>query len=322
MSGYRNALPQLDRLFLTDGGIETWLVFKEGFDLPCFAAFPLLGTAEGRAALEAYFERHLRIAQERDTGFILESPTWRASADWGARIGYDKAALARINADAVEMMCELRRRHEHPNRQIIVSGCVGPRGDGYVAGKAMSPDEVADFHAAQIDVFAGSAADMVTAMTMTNAPEAMGVARAAQAHAIPAAISFTVETDGRLPSGDWLQDAIEAVDDDAPGAVPYFMINCAHPSHFEDALANAGDWAGRIRGLRCNASKCSHAELDSAETLDEGDPAELGADYLRLARLLPNLSVVGGCCGTDHRHVAEIARQLGAAGKSAGANAA
>jgi homocysteine S-methyltransferase len=172
----------------------------------------------------------------------------------------------------------------------------------------MTAEEAERYHSAQVRTFSETAADMVSALTMTYVEEAVGIARAARAAGMPAAISFTVETDARLPSGQALGEAIEQADAETDGGVAYFMINCAHPTHFADVLEADEPWADRIRGLRANASAKSHAELDEAEELDEGDPVELGAQYRALRPRLRNLNVVGGCCGTDHRHIAEICR--------------
>lgn len=307
MAKYRHNLPQLSgEKFLTDGGLETTLLFHEGIDLPCFAAFDLLRTKEGREKLKDYYRRYARIAAERKVGFILDSPTWRASADWGDKLGYSAEALKAINEDAIALMLELRSEFETPDLKLIVSGNVGPRGDGYNPANFMSAEAAEAYHAAQVNTFAGSEADMVTVLTMTYPEEAVGIARAARAANMPCAISFTLETDGRLPSGHSLGDAIEMVDAKTGSAPIYYMINCAHPTHFADVLDPGAAWAGRIRGLRANASRKSHAELDKSETLDEGDPAELGGQYRDLLAHLKNFSVFGGCCGTDHRHVTAI----------------
>jgi S-methylmethionine-dependent homocysteine/selenocysteine methylase len=309
MSRYADRLPQLgDEVFLTDAGIETTLIFQEGLDLPCFAAFLLLKDAEGTEALRAYYRRHAEIARRNGRGFILESATWRASPDWGGKLGYSAQDLDEANRKAIALLHELRGELETGSSPMVVSGCVGPRGDGYRPDAAMTPEEAEAYHARQIRVFAEAGADMVTAITMTNADEATGVTRAARAAGLPVAISFTVETDGRLPTGQDLREAIEAVDRATGEGPAYFMINCAHPTHFDGALAAGEAWTGRIRGLRANASKCSHAELDEATELDDGDPVELGAQYRELRRRLPQISVLGGCCGTDHRHIEQIAR--------------
>lgn len=302
-------LPQLaGTLFLTDGGIETSLIFQDGLELPEFAAFVLLDSAEGRAALARYYRRYLDIAAAASgAGYILESPTWRASTEWGAKLGYDASAIRRVNAEAIALMQELR--DEYAGRiggGIVVSGCIGPRGDGYVAGQPMSAESAASYHLPQARALAEAGADMITAVTMTTSGEAIGVARAAAELRLPSAISFTVETDGRLPSGESLGEAIARTDREAGIAPGYYMINCAHPTHFEAALAEGAAWTGRIRGLRANASMKTHAELDESTTLDDGDPADLGERYRRLRAPLPRLNVIGGCCGTDERHVAAM----------------
>jgi S-methylmethionine-dependent homocysteine/selenocysteine methylase len=310
MTKYRNRLPQLgDRLFMTDGGLETTLIFHEGIELPLFAAFDLLKDQAGTDRLRRYYQRYSVIAADNDLGMVLEAPTWRASRDWGAKLGYDAVALDTANRKAIELMCEIRAEFETPQRPMVVSGNLGPRGDGYRPGAKMSIDEARAYHAAQIETFAQTAADMVAVFTMNYVEEAAGIAQAARSAKMPLAVSFTVETDGRLPSGESLRDAI-ARTDDASGAHPaYYMINCAHPTHFERVL-EGGAWIDRIRGLRANASRRSHAELDESPDLDAGNPEELGGEYRALRPLLRNLTVVGGCCGTDDRHVASICAAL------------
>ena len=308
MTKYRAHLPQLDgSLFLTDGGIETTLIFHDGFELPHFAAFDLLREARGRAALRKYYARYATIARRDGVGFILESPTWRASADWGQKLGYTDAALAEANSDSIALMWELRHEFETPRSPMVISGCVGPRGDGYDPGLVMSPTEAEAYHGRQVRSFDDAGADMVTAITMTNANEAIGVARAARKNNLPVAISFTLETDGQLPTGQALKEAIAEVDGATGNAPAYYMINCAHPTHFEDVLAG-GAGLERVRGLRANASKRSHRELNEALDLDDGDPVELGAQYRDLCQRFGHINVLGGCCGTDHRHIEQISK--------------
>ena len=312
MTEYRSALPQLGgELFLTDGGLETTLIFHEGWELPDFAAFPLLRDAAGVAALRKYFQTYAAIAQRFGTGLVLESVTWRASADWGARLGYSQDALADANRQATQLLEEIRHEVESPQTKVVISGCVGPRGDGYRPDARMSADEAEDYHGAQVRTFAATDADMVAAFTMNYTDEAIGIVRAAKASDMPVAISFTVETDGRLPSGDSLEEAITRTDEATGAHAAYYMINCAHPTHFDATLTVREPWVARIRGLRANASTKSHAELNESTELDIGSPAELGAQYAALRRRLPRLNVMGGCCGTDHRHVEAIATACG-----------
>lgn len=301
-----HALPQLaGGWYLTDGGIETTLIYQEGIELPEFAAFVLLDSPAGRQTLRRYYERYLGIAAAAPgAGFVLESPTWRAGVDWGRRLGYDARTIARFNADGVALMHELREAWAgRIDGAIVVSGCVGPRGDGYQPGEAMEADDAKRAHVPQVATLAAAGVDQITAITMTTSAEAIGVARAAAEVGRPCAISFTVETDGRLPSGEALAEAIAQTDAQSGVAPAYYMLNCAHPTHFEAVLADGGAWTGRVRGLRANASTRSHAELDTMTTLDDGDPADLGDRYRRLRVSLPRLNVLGGCCGTDHRHV-------------------
>lgn len=298
-----------DQLYLTDSGLETTLVFHDGKDLPCFAAFDLLKDETGIDRLRSYYQQHIDLALEYGFGFVLESVSWRASSDWGEKLGYTREALAQANRQSIELLRELRDKNQTSESPMIISGNLGPRGDGYSVDQLMTPDEAAEYHATQIRVLSEAGTDMVTALTLTNSDEAIGIVKAAQAVTIPVVISFTVETDGRLPSGQALHDAIEAVDGATNNGPAYYMINCAHPSHFEDVLVSDASWITRIQGLRANASCMSHAELDNSEMLDDGNPEELGRQYSELRSLLPRLKVVGGCCGTDHRHIEAIARQ-------------
>jgi homocysteine S-methyltransferase len=298
-------LPQLsgDRLYITDGGLETTLIFHLGLELPDFAAFDLLRDEAGSEALRRYYEPYLEVARDQGVGIVLDSATWRASRDWGERLGYSAEELAEANRRAVALIEELRAAN--PGVPAVLNGVVGPRGDGYVVGETMTAEEAEAYHREQVGTFAATAAEMVSAITMTYVDEAVGVARAAQAAGMPAVISFTVETDGRLPSGQPLGEAVVQVDRETGSSPAYYMINCAHPTHFEGVLE--GEWLHRIGGIRANASRMSHEQLDAATELDEGDPNELARQYRALRERLPNAVVLGGCCGTDDRHVAAIA---------------
>lgn len=297
------SLPQLaGRPVVTDGGLETDLIFHHGVELPDFASFVLVDDERGRDLLVGYYDQYVDIARRAGAAVQLETPTWRASADWGARLGYSADDLRRVNRDAVALLQRVRDRAGVDT--FLVSGNLGPRGDGYVAGDQVDPGEAADYHAPQIEAFADAGADLVTVLTLTGPGEAIGIVRAARSAGLPVAVSFTVEQDGRLPDGTPLAKAITDVD--AAGGPDYFMVNCAHPTHMAQAFAEPGDWAARIVGLRANASSSSHEELDAATELDEGDPAELTAAQDALRPHLPNLTLLGGCCGTDARHVAAM----------------
>lgn len=309
MPQYRQNLPQLSSdVFLTDGGLETTLIFHKGIDLPDFAAFDLLKDNQGYEALYEYFQTYAQLAQTYEVGLILESATWRANPDWGTKLGYDAAELAAMNRNAIALLHTIRQQYETETSRMVISGCIGPRGDGYQVDTAMTPAEAQVYHLPQIEAFREAEADMVSAVTMTYTEEAIGITRAANLVGMPVVISFTVETDGKLPTGQGLKDAIAQVDAATGNGPIYYMINCAHPSHFEPIFATNEPWLTRIHGIRANASTKSHAELDEAVDLDDGNPQELGQQYLNLSDALPNLNILGGCCGTDHRHIEAICK--------------
>ena len=304
------ALPQLSGdMFVTDGGLETDLIYNRGIDLPEFASFVLIDDPSGKQVLLDYYRAYYDIARERGAGFVLDTPTWRANRDWGERLGYDAARLADANRRWAHEAVMMRDAWATDGVPVVLSGNIGPRGDGYAPGDLMTADEAAEYHGEQIATFAETDLEMVTVLTLNYAEEAVGITRAAEAHGLPSVVSFTVETDGRLPSGQPLGEAIDQVDSETGGAAAYFMVNCAHPTHFEGELGG-GDWSHRIRGVRANASRMSHAELDESDELDSGDPHELADGYERLRAKLPNLNVLGGCCGTDHRHVSAVTQRL------------
>ena len=260
----------------------------------------------GRDLLAECFRDHLHLAATTGAGLVLETPTWRANHDWGARLGYDAHALDRVNRDAVVFLRDLRK--EFGDVDVVVSGNIGPRGDGYSPDELLTPEVAERYHRPQIESFVAAGADRVTMLTATHTGEAIGVVRAAVAAVVPAVIAFTVETDGRLPSGQPLHEAIADVDAATDGAALHFGVNCAHPDHFSSALDVESSAIDRIELVRANASRASHAELDEADALDDGDPHELGSLYGELRRRHSHPRVLGGCCGTDVRHVGAIAQ--------------
>lgn len=300
----KHQLPQLGgRIFLTEAGLETDLIFQHGIELPDFAAFPLLESEPGRGTLRDYYQGVIDLARRAHTGVVLETPTWRANPDWAERLGYDTAGLDAANRDGVALLAELRA--ENSDVTVVISGNLGPRGDGYSVSNEMTAIEAATYHRAQIESFAAAGADQICALTLGDAAEAIGIVDAARDVDIASAIAFTVETDGALPSGAPLAEAIAEVDRATDSAAAYFAINCAHPTHFAEVLAGPGPWH-RIRAIRANASRMSHEELDNATELDRGDEGELAAGYHMLLAGLPDLAVVGGCCGTDIAHLEAI----------------
>lgn len=310
MSIYRNELPQLSGdLFLTDAGLETDLIFNHGIDIRQFASHTLLPDPHGREALANYFQAFLSLANEYNAGFVLDSQTWKAHPHWAEDLAETEQELRQANKDSVAFIAKLRDEFSGNSKPIVLSGTIGPRGDAYAPEALLAAKEAEAYHANQIGWLAETEVDMVTAFTLTQSDEAIGIVRAAQSVGLPVVVSFTVETDGALPTGQPLNEAIESVDDATEAAAAYYMVNCAHPDHFFDVL-NDSAWSRRIRGLRCNASRLSHAELDECEVLDDGDPEELARQYKAIVSTMPWLNVFGGCCGSDLRHVAEIARAV------------
>lgn len=304
------------RAALADGGIETALTDRLGQDLPEFAAFVLLNTVEGREALREYYRPFVALAAEHGMPLVLDTPTWRANPDWGALVGADAAALERANADAVALVREIAAEGEPAADsetvaaaagsgtaiETLVNGCVGPRFDEYNAAERMTEGEAETYHSAQVTALAEAGADRVTAVTMLDAAEAIGVVRAAQAARIPVAVSFAVDADGKLGDGSSVADAIAATDAATDAAAEGFLINCAHPSEVARGLtADAGSAAlERLIGFRLNA----------AEHGDEGagdDPAAFAEGEAALRSSAPNAVVFGGCCGTDVPHIAALA---------------
>ncbi len=307
MTKYRNALPQTGgKLFLTDSGMETSLIYHQGIDLPHFASFDLMKNAQGRAIVDTYYAKHAALAKAKGLGFVLETPTWRANKDWGAKLGYGEGQLIKINRDCIGLMLDIRSRFETKDSPMPISGNIGPRGDGYRPDHRMSVKEACAYHARQVQTFAESEADFVSAFTMNYIEEPIGIAHASELAGIPCVISLTVETDAKLASGQTIAEAIDEIDARTGSYPVYYMINCAHPTHFEDAIVAGEDWVRRIRGLRANSSCKSHAELDASTSLDDGNPVLLGAQYRQLRMKMPRMTVLGGCCGTDFRHVEQI----------------
>ena len=280
-----------DQIFLTDGGMETVMVFHEGIDLPQFAAFTLLDSDIGRAALTRYYTGFLDEAAAQRAGFLLDTPTWRASAGWGQVMGLAPEQIDAINRAAVALVQGVRA--ERPRQPILLNGVIGPHGDAYAPEQELSPEAAQNYHRRQVNVLAAAGVDLISAVTISSHGEAIGIAMAAEAVDQPVTLSFTVETDGRLINGMSLADAIHRTDDATDAAPLWYGINCAHPEHFRDILH--GDWTARIGSVRANASRRSHAELDQSTELDDGDVAELAQQYHQLLHILPWLHVLGGC---------------------------
>ena len=307
MNRYRDKLPQLSGgFYLADGGLETDLIFNHGVEIREFAAHTLLADSAGRETLATYFRPFLELARDHAAGFILDSQTWKAHTHWASSLGESEEQLRDANCDSIGFIAGLREEFAASTGPIVLNGIVGPTSDAYRPERRVPAGEAEAYHARQLGWLAETTVDMVTATTFPHADEAIGFVRAARSAGLPAVVSFTVETDGRLPTGERLAEAVERVDDATGGAAAYFNVNCAHPDHFFHVFDDC-EWTRRVRGIRCNASRLSHAELDACTTLDAGDPEALGRAYRNLLRHMPWINVLGGCCGSDLRHVRQIA---------------
>ncbi len=295
---------------ITDGGLETTLIFNHGINLRHFAAFEILDRPEYEDLLVNYYCQYLELAKERNIGFMMISGTWRANKDWGKELGYSEEDLININKGAIRQINRIKSRYGEEVRQILVCGSIGPRSDGYLTKARMTHEEATTYHALQLRAFKEAAVDVVSAFTQNYIEEALGITIAAKLINIPIAISFTVETDGKLPSGETLAEAIERIDQKTNCYPSFYLINCAHPTHFVDQLERGTYWISRIEGIMANSSCKSHAELDEATELDRGDKDELAEWYDLLQMYLPNLKVFGGCCGTDIQHIQSISEKI------------
>jgi len=310
MTLYRKNLPQKSgELFLADAGVETDLIFNHGIDIREFAAHTLLPDAVGRKALADYFRGFLSLARDCNTGFILDTQTWKAHLHWADDLQATEYELRKANEDSVAFIAGIRREFSENKKPVVLNGVVGPTSDAYAPEDRVGAKKAEAYHSRQLGWLAETEVDMVTGMTFPRTDEAVGFVRAAANVGLPAVISFTVETDGLLPTGRPLGDAISMVDDSTAGAAAYFMVNCAHPDHFFHIFDDS-DWTRRVKGMRCNASRLSHAELDECEVLDDGNPVEFGMHYQEILKKMPWLNVFGGCCGSDLRHVTQIAARI------------
>lgn len=301
---YREQLPQLGNdIFACYTGMDTELLYRDGIDLPGFASYPLLLNPKHRSILRNYYRDLVSLAKEQNVGVILDAVTWVANRDRGADLGFTPADLRKFNIDAINLIADVR--DEIGDLPTALCGQVGPRDDGYAPSSKMSTQEAEDYHSEQIETYSNTAADFVCGSTICYPEEAAGIVRAAKNSNMPVAISFTVETDGRLPTGVSIKDAIEQVDTESNTGAVYFLINCAHPDHFTKFF-NDEPWMKRLHGVVANASRCSHSELEAAEELDSGNPDELGIQVGGLRKQYPHFNILGGCCGSNLQHIKRI----------------
>ncbi|HWG84802.1 MAG TPA: homocysteine S-methyltransferase family protein [Deinococcales bacterium] len=310
--GFPEAQPGV--LYLTEGGQETEVMYKFGLDLPHFALFTLLDNLDGLKALRGMYRRYLEVAARHGCTALMGGLDYRASPDWAALLGYSEEKLADAQLRCIDFLREVAEPYRADLPGVLIVGIVGPRGDAYERNETITAGEAEDYHAVQLATLAQAGVDLAHAMTFNNVPEAVGVARAAATAGVPLCISFTLDETARLQSGPSLREAIEAVDAEAGASRPdFFGVNCSHPLEFEPALAESGQWQGRIRSLRPNAVSMEKTALCRLGHLESGDPENLGRLMGGLAARFPHVDIWGGCCGTWDTHLDSIAGAVSAA---------
>lgn len=297
-------------IFLTEGGSETEIMYRHGFELPEFAMFPLLDSPSAVTALRDMFRAQLDVAAEFNLGFLLTGLDYRASPDWGAKLGYSATALADANIAAIAFLREIAKDYRDRIPSLLIGGILGPRGDAYGLNREITAESAEEYHAVQLETLKRAEVDFACAMTFNNIPEAVGAARAAARAGVPLSVSLTLNSNHRLKSGPTLGEAITGIDaQTGPDAPDYYLVNCSHPLEYEPALS-AGAWTGRLRGVRPNASKLEKMALCKLNHLEEGNPVELATQLGDLRARYPHMDVFGGCCGTGDEHLREIAKAL------------
>lgn len=305
-------LQQEGRFYLTEGGTETELMYKYGFELPQFAMFPLLGNPRAVSKMREMFRSYLEVAAKHKICALMGGLDYRASPDWGELLGYSPEGLAEANLRSIEFLKEIAGEYASEIPEILIQGLIGPRGDAYVRNETITENEAEDYHSVQLETLKKADVDLALAITFNNVPESVGVARAAAKVGVPLAISLTLDITSKLNSGPSLSEAITTIDKETNQYPEFYSINCSHPLEYEPAI-EPGDWVNRVRGVRPNASRTDKMALCQIGHLEEGDPMELGELCGDLARRYPHMDIWGGCCGTWSSHLDEIARNVLAA---------
>lgn len=297
-------------IFLTEGGSETEIMYRHGFELPEFAMFPLLDNPKAVSAMHGIFSKQLDVAAEFGLSFLLSGLDYRASPDWGAKLGYSPTALAEANTAAIDFLRDVAKGYEGQVPRLLFGGILGPRGDAYGLNREITADVAEEYHAVQLETLKLAGVDFACAMTFNNIPESVGAARAAAKIGVPLSVSLTLDSTHRLKSGPSLADAITEIDAQTGNDAPdFYLLNCSHPLEYEPALETE-DWINRLRGVRPNASKMEKIALCKLGHIEEGNPVELGSQLRSLSERYPHMDIFGGCCGTGHSHLREIAKAL------------
>lgn len=300
---------QEGRFYLSEGGTETELMYKYGFELPQFAMFPLLNNPDAVSKMREMFRSYLDVVANNGMCALMGGLDYRASPDWGELLGYSPAGLAEANHQSIAFLREIANEYASDIPEILIQGLIGPRGDAYARNAKITENEAEDYHSVQLETLKDTDVDLALAMTFNNIPESIGVARAAAKIGVPLGISLSLDSTSRLNSGPGLAEAITVIDAEVNQSPEFYSINCSHPVEYEPAIV-PGDWIDRVRGVRPNASKMEKIALCQIGHLEQGDPVELGELCGDLARRYPHMDIWGGCCGTWNTHLDEIAKNI------------
>ena len=303
---------QEGRFYLSEGGTETELMYKYGFELPQFAMFPLLDNPDAASKMRGMFRRYLDVVAANGMSALMGGLDYRASPDWGELLGYSPEGLAEANLQSIAFLREIANEYTSDIPEILIQGLIGPRGDAYERNERITENEAEDYHSVQLQTLKNADVDLALALTFNNVPESIGVARAAAKIGVPLGLSLTLDSNSKLHSGTSLAEAITAIDAETNRSPEFYSINCSHPVEFEPAIKSE-DWISRVRGVRPNASKMEKIALCEIGHLESGDPVELGELCGDLARRYPHMDIWGGCCGTWDTHIEEIAKNVRAA---------
>lgn len=270
----------------------------------------LIYQESGRAALETIYRQYLAIGQRYQLPLLLSTPTWRAGRE---RIAAAGLAGRDLNGDNTRFLAKLRDGSGDYARQVAICGLMSCRGDAYKPDEAMSADAAADFHAWQADALAAAGVDFLLAATLPALSEALGLARAQAATGLPYVISFVARREGTLLDGTPLSVAISTIDAAVTPRPLAYLVNCTHASIFRSALLNERNSSPlvkqRVIGLLANTAALSPEELNERTDLVEEAPAVFGRSVAALRSEL-GMKILGGCCGTDQRHIECLARAL------------
>jgi homocysteine S-methyltransferase len=310
MADKKHFPPQKEgRFYLSEGGTETEILYKYGFELPQFAMFPLLDNPEAVSKMQGMYRKYLDVVAKHGMCALMGGLDYRASPDWGKLLGYSPQGLSEANHKSINFLREIAKEYTSDIPDILIQGLIGPRGDAYKMNLNITENEAEDYHSIQLNTLKEANVDLALAITFNNIPESIGVARAAKKIGVPLAISLSLDSTSKLNSGPSLAEAITTIDEETELAPEFYLINCSHPLEYESAIVS-GDWINRIRGVRPNASKMEKIALCQIGHLEDGDPVELGVQCGDLARRYPHMDIWGGCCGTWDTHLDQIAKNI------------